>query len=111
MKFFSPTPKTELCQTIKVTKPKRINFISGAVGEEGSFNAEPKEEFSLAVSSLGACIFYLRKCLIERPLLAMKQFQLFTPEQFHVRNSGHTFPTENQKLILDNISIVNLEVR
>ena len=86
-------------------------FHIWSVGEEGSFNAEPKEEFSLAVSSLGASIFYLKKCLIERPLLAMKQFQLFTPEQFHVRNSGSTFPTENQKLVLDNISIVNLEVR
>jgi hypothetical protein len=40
----------------------------------------------------------------------MKQFQLFTPEQFHVRDGGNEFPTKNQKLVLDNISIVNLEV-
>ncbi|KAL5256929.1 hypothetical protein ACHWQZ_G012010 [Mnemiopsis leidyi] len=90
------------------TWPKLFTDIT--VGEEGSFNAEPKEEFSLAVSSLGACIFYLKKCLIERPLLAMKQFQLFTPEQFHVRNGGNTFPSDTQKLVLDNISIVNLEI-
>ena len=81
------------------------------VGEEGSFNAEPKEEYSLAVSSLGGCIHYLQKCLIERPLLALKQFQLFAPQQFHVRSGGNTFPSENQKLVLDNISIANLEVK
>ena len=79
------------------------------VGESGGFSDEPLPDYALALSSLGACVHYLKSCLIERPLLTLKQFSVFLPSEFNVR-SATEFPKPGQKLVLDNTAIANLEI-
>ena len=40
---------------------------------------KPKAEFELALSSLGAIIWYLRECLIDVSLITMRKLDLYQP--------------------------------
>ncbi|CAN7998899.1 unnamed protein product, partial [Ixodes hexagonus] len=55
----------------------------------------PKEEGSLALKALGACIWYLSESLIEEEVLTMRSFEVYTPQETS---------------ILDGVSLQNLEV-
>jgi len=74
----------------------------------GTFNEEVSPQYTLAFSALGATIYYLRSCLVERPLLALKRFKYFNTTELIVR--GQEFPKEGQRLVMDNITIANLEI-
>ena len=41
-----------------------------------SLGLSPNESYDLAVSSLGACIWMLTRCQIEKQLLNMKRFEV-----------------------------------
>lgn len=37
-----------------------------------------ESDYELAVSALGACVWYLKRCFIDKDLLSMKSFQVCT---------------------------------
>lgn len=43
---------------------------------EDSIGMSPLDEYQLAISSFGACIWTLKRSLIENDLLKMKQFEV-----------------------------------
>lgn len=69
----------------------------------------PKKEYELAIRSLGACIWYLKKCLIDDQLLTMKLFEQYVP----IDGASFTEPKKTfarQHMILDGITLRNLEI-
>jgi len=56
------------------------------------------DEYSLAISALGACIWHLKKCLIEEELLSMCQFEEYIPVDNLQKLEGRcAFPEKRQK--------------
>eukprot|EP00112_Aurelia_sp_Birch-Aquarium-sp1_P001465 Seg1159.3 transcript_id=Seg1159.3/GoldUCD/mRNA.D3Y31 product="DNA mismatch repair protein Msh6" protein_id=Seg1159.3/GoldUCD/D3Y31 len=69
------------------------------------------DDYQLAVSALGACICYLKKCLIEEELLSMCQFEEYIPVDSLSQPRVHTgFPEKRRKLILDGVTLANLDI-
>ena len=40
------------------------------------FGLSASSDYELAVSALGACVWYLQRCFIDKDLLSMKSFQV-----------------------------------
>ncbi|XP_065063209.1 DNA mismatch repair protein Msh6-like [Rhopilema esculentum] len=69
------------------------------------------DEYSLAISALGACTWYLKKCLIEEELLSMGQFEEYIPvDNLSPSSEVSSFPEKRQKLILDGVTLANLDI-
>ena len=70
------------------------------------------EKYQLCVSALGGVVCYLRSCLIERPLLALRRFTFFTPTDMQSATKGGDvdFSHPGQKMVLDETAYRNLEV-
>ncbi|CAK8692796.1 unnamed protein product [Clavelina lepadiformis] len=71
-----------------------------------------KTEFELAISSLGACVYYLKRCLIDFEIISMRQFQMYEckEEQTTVKERKEEFPSLNQVMVLDSATLSNLEI-
>ncbi|CAB4032656.1 DNA mismatch repair Msh6-like, partial [Paramuricea clavata] len=71
----------------------------------------PAEDFELAFSALGACIWYLKKCLIENELLSMKKFELYQPlDEITVHRKSVSFTEGRNHMMLDGVTLTNLDV-
>uniref|UniRef100_UPI00358F3314 DNA mismatch repair protein Msh6 isoform X3 n=1 Tax=Myxine glutinosa TaxID=7769 RepID=UPI00358F3314 len=73
----------------------------------------PAEDCELMLSALGACIFYLRKCLVDRELLSMGNFERYLPPDItSCRDDRDSKPSQflGRHLILDGLTLANLDV-
>uniref|UniRef100_H3B5L6 DNA mismatch repair protein n=3 Tax=Latimeria chalumnae TaxID=7897 RepID=H3B5L6_LATCH len=85
------------------------NMTSGS----DSLGLTPGENSELALSALGACIFYLKKCLIDQELLSMANFEEYFPvdlETEKLKGSSSFFANTKQHMVLDGITLNNLEI-
>lgn len=73
----------------------------------------PGEGHELALSALGACIFYLQKCLIDQELLSMANFEEYVPVDLDIeraQTSTSFFAKTSQRMVLDGVTLTNLEI-
>lgn len=69
------------------------------------------DDCELALSALGACIWYLKKCLIEHELLSMKNFELYRPlDEIVVHRKSASFTEGRNHMMLDGVTLTNLDV-
>uniref|UniRef100_H2YND8 DNA mismatch repair protein n=1 Tax=Ciona savignyi TaxID=51511 RepID=H2YND8_CIOSA len=86
--------------------------LKSILSDTDALGLSPKPEYELAISSLGACVYYLKKCLIDFEVLSMRQFQLYDASISRQKDPkiGSNFATGNQKMILDSVTLSNLEI-
>ncbi|CAI4226705.1 unnamed protein product [Auanema sp. JU1783] len=65
-------------------------------------------EFSLALSSLGAVIGYLSRCLIDVDVVTMKQFNIYHPNI--MKKTQKEVEWKNRVMVLDGITLENLNL-
>uniref|UniRef100_A0A8C9QSL3 DNA mismatch repair protein n=1 Tax=Spermophilus dauricus TaxID=99837 RepID=A0A8C9QSL3_SPEDA len=86
--------------------------LKDMTSESDSIGLTPGEESELALSALGGCVFYLKKCLIDQELLSMANFEEYIPLDSDMVNtrSGAKFTKANQRMVLDAVTLNNLEI-
>ncbi|XP_023602732.1 DNA mismatch repair protein Msh6 isoform X3 [Myotis lucifugus] len=89
------------------------HVLKGMTSEYDSIGLTPGEKSELALSALGGCVFYLKKCLIDQELLSMANFEEYIPldsEMVSVIRPGAIFSKVNQRMVLDSVTLNNLEI-
>nr|XP_039260519.1 DNA mismatch repair protein Msh6-like [Styela clava] len=84
--------------------------------EAVSFSAA--KNYELAISAFGACVFYLKKCLIDYEVISMKQFVEYKPPKSgdpqyvaqELEDAVANFAKGDNKMILDSVTLANLEI-
>ncbi|PIO63050.1 MutS domain I protein, partial [Teladorsagia circumcincta] len=73
--------------------------------------ARPNANSYLALSALGAILYYLQRCLIDVDMVTMQDFSLLEPlEQSPVQKSSQESVWANRQMILDGITLENLNL-
>uniref|UniRef100_A0A8C5MKP8 DNA mismatch repair protein n=2 Tax=Leptobrachium leishanense TaxID=445787 RepID=A0A8C5MKP8_9ANUR len=83
------------------------------VSESDSLSLTPGENRELALSALGGCLFYLKKCLIDQELLSMANFEEYVPVDKDIdksQTSTSFFAKTSQRMVLDGVTLANLEI-
>ncbi|KAM8945438.1 DNA mismatch repair protein Msh6 [Pelodytes ibericus] len=83
------------------------------VSEGDSLSLTPGEKSELALSALGACVFYLKKCLIDQELLSLANFEEYVPVDKDIeraQSSCSFFAKTSQRMVLDGVTLTNLEI-
>ncbi|KAK7479072.1 hypothetical protein BaRGS_00029664 [Batillaria attramentaria] len=69
------------------------------------------DSYDLALRSLGAIVWYLQYCLMDHEVLSMRKFEEYRPlDQAPEKRHDTTFDTKQQHLVLDGVTLNNLEV-
>ncbi|XP_006839496.1 PREDICTED: DNA mismatch repair protein Msh6-like isoform X1 [Chrysochloris asiatica] len=87
--------------------------LKGMTSESDSIGLTPGEKSELALSALGGCVFYLKKCLIDQELLSMANFEEYIPldsDMVSATRPGAIFAKANQRMVLDAVTLNNLEI-
>lgn len=87
--------------------------LKAMTSESDSLGLTPKEGYELALSALGGCIFYLKKCLVDQELLSMANFQEYVPVDVEIQqseNESNFFAQTRQHMVLDGVTLANLEI-
>ncbi|KAI1894508.1 hypothetical protein AGOR_G00116520 [Albula goreensis] len=87
--------------------------LKGMTSESDSLGLTPGEGYELALSALGACIFYLKKCLVDQELLSMANFEEYLPVDVELEQADGAssfFAQTRQRMVLDGVTLANLEV-
>lgn len=87
--------------------------LRGMTSESDSLGLTPGEKSELALSALGGCVFYLKKCLIDQELLSMANFEEYSPLDSGMVSGtrpGAVFAKANQRMVLDAVTLNNLEI-
>ncbi|XP_054978282.1 DNA mismatch repair protein Msh6 isoform X2 [Sorex araneus] len=87
--------------------------LKGMTSESDVIGLTPGEKSELALSALGGCVFYLKKCLIDQELLSMANFEEYIPLDSDVISAtkpGALFAKTNQRMVLDAVTLSNLEI-
>ncbi|XP_038253313.1 DNA mismatch repair protein Msh6 isoform X2 [Dermochelys coriacea] len=87
--------------------------IKSMTSEIDSLGLTPGENCELALSALGGCVFYLKKCLIDQELLSLANFEEYVPVDIDVvkaKGSSSFFAKTNQRMVLDGVTLTNLEI-
>lgn len=88
-------------------------LLKEMTSESDSLCLTPKEGYELALSALGGCIFYLKKCLVDQELLSMANFEEYVPvdvEMEKAAGSTSFFAQTRQRMVLDGVTLANLEI-
>lgn len=88
-------------------------LLRNMTSESDSLCLTPKEGYELALSALGGCIFYLKKCLVDQELLSMANFEEYVPVDVDMGKSigpASFFAQTRQKMVLDGVTLTNLEI-
>ncbi|XP_037541045.1 DNA mismatch repair protein Msh6 [Nematolebias whitei] len=88
-------------------------LLKKMASESDSLCLTPKEGCELALSAFGGCIFYLKKCLIDKELLSMANFEEYVPVDVEMEKAaGPTsfFAQTRQRMVLDGVTLANLEI-
>ncbi|KAM6127957.1 DNA mismatch repair protein Msh6-like [Pterocles gutturalis] len=89
------------------------SVIKSLTSETDSLGLTPGENSELALSALGGCVFYLKKCLIDQELLSLANFEEYVPVDIDTAKtmiSGSFFAKTDQRMVLDGVTLMNLEV-
>lgn len=87
--------------------------LKSMTSESDSLCLTPKEGYELALSALGGCIFYLKKCLVDHELLSMANFEEYIPVDVEMEKSegpSSFFAKTRQRMVLDGVTLANLEI-
>ncbi|KAL1783825.1 DNA mismatch repair protein Msh6 [Sigmodon hispidus] len=87
--------------------------LKSMTSESDSVGLTPGEKSELALSALGGCVFYLKKCLIDQELLSMGNFEEYSPldsDMVSRVRPGTIFTNANQRMVLDAVTLNNLEI-
>uniref|UniRef100_I3JU46 DNA mismatch repair protein n=1 Tax=Oreochromis niloticus TaxID=8128 RepID=I3JU46_ORENI len=88
-------------------------LLKEMTSESDSLCLTPKEGYELALSALGGCIFYLKKCLVDQELLSMANFEEYVPVDVEMEKAAGPasfFAKTRQRMVLDGVTLVNLEI-
>nr|XP_019947625.1 PREDICTED: DNA mismatch repair protein Msh6 isoform X1 [Paralichthys olivaceus] len=88
-------------------------LLKKMTSESDSLCLTPKEGHELALSALGGCIFYLKKCLVDMELLSMANFEEYVPVDVEMEKASGPasfFAQTRQKMVLDGVTLANLEI-
>lgn len=88
-------------------------MLKSMTSETDSLCLTPKEGYELALSALGGCIFYLKKCLVDQELLSMANFEEYVPVDVEMEKSegpSSFFAKTRQRMVLDGVTLANLEI-
>ncbi|XP_028280111.1 DNA mismatch repair protein Msh6 isoform X2 [Parambassis ranga] len=88
-------------------------LLKKMTSESDSLCLTPKEGYELALSALGGCIFYLKKCLVDHELLSMANFEEYVPVDVEMEKAAGPssfFAQTNQRMVLDGVTLANLEI-
>uniref|UniRef100_A0A2K5CTB0 DNA mismatch repair protein n=1 Tax=Aotus nancymaae TaxID=37293 RepID=A0A2K5CTB0_AOTNA len=102
--------REKLSDDIGVMLPQ---VLKGMTSESDSVGLTPGEKSELALSALGGCVFYLKKCLIDQELLSMANFEEYIPLDSDIvstTRSGAVFTKAYQRMVLDAVTLNNLEI-
>ncbi|KAL3892164.1 hypothetical protein ACJMK2_004398 [Sinanodonta woodiana] len=82
------------------------------ISEVDSLGLTAAEEYSLAISALGAITWYLQYSLMDKELLSMKNFEQYVPLDYAPANSPKktTFDFSKKHMVLDGVTLKNLDV-
>lgn len=89
------------------------SLLKRMTSESDSLCLTPKEGYELALSAFGGCIFYLKKCLIDKELLSMANFEEYVPVDVEMENAAGPssfFAQTRQRMVLDGVTLANLEI-
>lgn len=81
--------------------------------ESDSLGLTPKDGYELALSALGACTFYLKKCLVDQELLSMANFEAYVPVDVQEEKAAERasfFAQTHQRMVVDGVTLANLEI-
>ncbi|XP_060610526.2 DNA mismatch repair protein Msh6 [Anolis sagrei] len=87
--------------------------IKSMTAESDSLGLTPGENSELALSALGCCIYYLKKCIIDKDILSMAKFEEYVPVDIDIGKEIKTssiFTKTNQRMVLDGVTLANLEI-
>ncbi|KAA0718310.1 DNA mismatch repair protein [Triplophysa tibetana] len=87
--------------------------LKSMTSESDSLGLTPKKGYELALSALGGCIFYLKKCLVDQELVSMGNFEDYVPVDVEMEQAGGSscfFAKTRQRMVLDGVTLANLEI-
>ncbi|XP_041865974.1 DNA mismatch repair protein Msh6 [Melanotaenia boesemani] len=88
-------------------------LLKKMTSESDSLCLTPKDGHELALSALGGCIFYLKKCLVDKELLSMANFEEYVPVDVEMEKAAGPisfFAQTRQRMVLDGVTLANLEI-
>ncbi|XP_038592702.1 DNA mismatch repair protein Msh6 [Micropterus salmoides] len=88
-------------------------LLKEMTSESDSLCLTPKDGYELALSALGGSIFYLKKCLVDKELLSMANFEEYVPVDVEMEKAAGTasfFAQTRQRMVLDGVTLANLEI-
>ncbi|XP_042357568.1 DNA mismatch repair protein Msh6 isoform X2 [Plectropomus leopardus] len=88
-------------------------LLKKMTSESDSLCLTPKEGYELALSALGGCIFYLKKCLVDQELLSLANFEEYVPVDVELEKAAGPasfFAKTRQRMVLDGVTLANLEI-
>ncbi|XP_061600826.1 DNA mismatch repair protein Msh6 isoform X2 [Cololabis saira] len=88
-------------------------FLKTMTSESDSLCLTPKEGYELALSAFGGCIFYLKKCLVDKELLSMANFEEYVPVDVELKKAAGPasfFAQTSLRMVLDGVTLTNLEI-
>ncbi|XP_066536210.1 DNA mismatch repair protein Msh6 [Hoplias malabaricus] len=89
------------------------SVLKAMTSDSDSLGLTPKEGYELALSALGGCMYYLKKCLIDQELLSMANFVEYIPVDVEMEQSESAssfFAKTRQCMVLDGVTLANLEI-
>lgn len=88
-------------------------LLKGMTSESDSLCLTPKEGCELALSALGGCMFYLKKCLVDQELFSMANFEEYVPVDVEMEKAAGPvsfFSKTRQRMVLDGVTLANLDI-
>ncbi|XP_030234678.1 DNA mismatch repair protein Msh6 [Gadus morhua] len=90
------------------------SVLKSMTSESDSLGLTPKEGYELALSALGGCMFYLKKCFVDHELLSMANFEEYVPVDVEMEKAAGSassfFSQTRQRVVLDGVTLANLEI-
>jgi len=83
--------------------------IKSMLSDGDTLGLAASDTYQYAVSALGACTWYLKKCCIDEELLSMSQFEEYIPTD-SVAKRVNKNNTMSQYMILDGVTLTNLDI-
>lgn len=87
--------------------------LKAMTSECDALSLTPKAGYELALSAFGGCMFYLKKCLVDKELLSMGNFEEYVPVDVEMEQAGGAscfFAQTRQRMVLDGVTLANLEI-
>ena len=88
--------------------------LAGMLDTSDPVRATVANGYQLAISALGACVWYLRQCCIDHEMLSLKSFEVSAVVASHIRTQGvvcrstHLLTWLLWKLVLINGTLVSV---